>query len=77
MAADFTVVEVDSTAAAEVGSTEEVVGLTVGKVTTMNPLSGELQEARFGRFTRIHFDPSLGPMTTASELSPHRSAQSL
>jgi hypothetical protein len=60
--ADFTVVEA--------GSMEEVVGLTVGKVTTMNPLSGELQEARLGRFTRIYFGPSLGPTTTSSELSP-------
>jgi hypothetical protein len=71
VAADFTVAVVGSTAAVvEVGSMEEVVGLTVGKVTTINPLSGDLQEARLGRFTRIYFDPSLGPMTTWSELSP-------
>ena len=39
MAADFTVVEVGSAVAVEAGSMEEVVGLTVGKVTTMDPLS--------------------------------------
>jgi hypothetical protein len=55
---------------------EEVVGLTVGKVTTMNPLSGLLQEARSGRFMRIHFGPSPGSTTTWSELSP-TAAQSL
>jgi hypothetical protein len=49
---------------------EEVVGPMVGKVTPMNPLSGQLQEARSGRFTRIHFGPSLGSMTTSCELSP-------
>ena len=60
MAADSTVVEVGSTVAVEAGSMEEeVVGLTVGKATTMNPLSGELPEARLGRFTRIRFGPSL------------------
>jgi hypothetical protein len=49
---------------------EEVVGLTVGKGTTMNPWSGKSQAARSGRFTRIHFGPSLGPTTTLSELPP-------
>ena len=39
--------------AVEAGSMEEevVVGLTVGKGTAMNLWSGELQEARQGRFT--------------------------
>lgn len=61
MEADFTGVEVGSTVeVVEVGSMEEVVGLTVGKVTTTNPWSGDLREARLGRFTRIHFDPSFG-----------------
>jgi hypothetical protein len=51
------VVEVGSTV--EAGSMEEeVVGLMVGKATTMNPLSGELPEARLGRFTRIRLGPS-------------------
>lgn len=48
---------------------EEVVGLTVAKVITMNPVSGQLQEARSGRFTRIHFGRSLGSTATWSELS--------
>lgn len=60
MAADSTVVKVGSTVAVEAGSMEEeVVGLTVGKATTMNPLSGELPEARLARFTRIRLGPSL------------------
>jgi hypothetical protein len=60
VAADSTVVEVGSTVAVEAGfMEEEVVGLTVGKATTMNPLSGELPEARLGRFTRIRLGPSL------------------
>jgi len=60
VAEDSTVVEVGSTVAVEAGSMEEeVVGLTVGKATTRNPLSGELPEARLGRFTRIRLDPSL------------------
>jgi hypothetical protein len=62
--------------AVEADSMEEVVGLPVGIVTTMNPLSGLLQEARSGRFMRIHFGPSPGSTTTWSELSP-TAAQSL
>jgi hypothetical protein len=41
VAADSTVVEADSTMAVEAGSMEEVVGLTVGKGTTMKPWSGK------------------------------------
>jgi hypothetical protein len=67
--ADSAVV-VGSTVAGEADSMEEVVGLTVGKVTTMNSVSGQLQEARSGRLTRIHFGPSLGSTATWSELSP-------
>jgi hypothetical protein len=37
VAADFKVVEAGSTVAVEAVSMEEVVGLTVGKGTTMNP----------------------------------------
>jgi hypothetical protein len=69
--ADFTVVAAGSTVAVEAEVfTEEVAGSTVGKVTTINPLSGDLQEAQLGRFARIHFDPSLGPIKTRSGLSP-------
>jgi hypothetical protein len=46
--------------AVEAGSMEEeVAGFTVGKGTAMNLWSGELQEARQGRFTQIRFGPSL------------------
>lgn len=53
------VAAVDSTVAVEAGSMEEeVVGLTVGKGAAMSLWSGELQEARQRRFTRIRFGPS-------------------
>src|SRR5579862_5541049 len=37
---------------------------------THEPSVRRVARLRLRRFTRVHYDPSLGPMTTWSELSP-------